>query len=813
MAVLRRDQLLAARAGVVSGGLEAGQLPKARLMTSALQCPQPVLHAKPAGPEEDPTSVPEEQPHRPGQVLRKALAAAEQIDVEEVHTPRACKKKPFEATAMDYNTPEKCARPPKMAETLHPCGEVLLKPLNAHASEFFPSQPTADAESFFASVSALLAPFQDGSKLYMPPVLPAVPTVPMFDVNAVVSWASSLDDVYKDASSMAKFVQEQRSEVPFSAALDVDCSTARLLTITACLLNHFFQHQVLQTSPSLMQIIEAQLEGHCATSGSWSKTMLQQVAFRPEDLAKLDHRLGILLKKLPSQFFPRLASATPAGLNLRWQQTAEGGHWLFREAPELRRLVQARSCNGDFAVLSLSFQREVHFEPERLRSEAMRTLPPGMAPTTVTLTTMTTVILTTMTTMITTTTMTTTTATTMTTTTATTMTTTTAMTMTTTTTIPTTTTPTTTEGTEGDSGEAADRRIATKYQGEGQLSPSQATMERFFRLCPPGVACFQGLDIKTEDEVTSSLVGKGYDARSARCKGSANTIAWDRTQWTFLSSREQGSAIAVDLAWQGKVHVRFACLRPALEDCGSQNLRDLLRPARALVACADLSSVGGAFAATLVPGLAGLRSAMFEALGSEVSVPLPRAESVRRQKKLQDLWQPSGIFMTGLEPVAALSEHSEGLGIAGSCQESLEEVRRAGICVCRQATWRRCQTRMHGRPSQEGRSLCWPSSSLRSTSEAKVGRALRPFARARVLTIPHRVASEIATRARNSGSSKRSTGRVSSEQKLTDIVVSSDLCSNLSLQNLTVSPLVREPTVYQSQHETQRHLNIEGLEE
>ena len=133
---------------------------------------------------------------------------------------------------MDYNTPEKCARPPKMAETLHPCGEVepfslrgvlstpkspdlspaevLLKPLNAHASEFFPSQPTADAESwprwwnwgayevwvlgfpalglkvqepggggrevartlhtarqqesFFASVSALLAPFQDGSK-------------------------------------------------------------------------------------------------------------------------------------------------------------------------------------------------------------------------------------------------------------------------------------------------------------------------------------------------------------------------------------------------------------------------------------------------------------------------------------------------------------------------------------------------------------------------------------------------------------------------------------------------------------------------
>ena len=74
------------------------------------------------------------------------------------------------ATAMDYNTPEKCARPPKMAETLHPCGEVepfslrgvlstpkspdlspaevLLKPLNAHASEFFPSQPTADAESW-----------------------------------------------------------------------------------------------------------------------------------------------------------------------------------------------------------------------------------------------------------------------------------------------------------------------------------------------------------------------------------------------------------------------------------------------------------------------------------------------------------------------------------------------------------------------------------------------------------------------------------------------------------------------------------------
>ncbi|OLP80634.1 hypothetical protein AK812_SmicGene38934 [Symbiodinium microadriaticum] len=354
MAVLRRDQLLAARAGVVGGGLEAGQLPKARLMTSTLQRPQTALHAKTAGPEEDPPSVPEEVPHRAGQVLRKALSAAEHNDVEEVHTPRACKKKPLEATATEYNTPEKCARPPKMAETLHPCGKVLLKPLNAHASEFVPSQPTPAAEeSFFASVSALLAPLQD-SKLYMPPVLPAVP---MLDVNAVVSWASSLDDIYKDASLMAKFVQEQRPEVPSSAALDVDSSTARNLTITACLLNHFFQHHVLQTSPSIMQIIEAQLEGHCATSGPWSKTMLQQVAFRPEDLATLDHRLGILLKKLPSQFFPRLASAT-SSLNLRWQQTPEGGHWLFRDAPELRRLVQARSCDGDFAVLSLSFQRE-----------------------------------------------------------------------------------------------------------------------------------------------------------------------------------------------------------------------------------------------------------------------------------------------------------------------------------------------------------------------------------------------------------------------------------------------------------------------
>ena len=30
----------------------------------------------------------------------------------------------LKATATEYNTPEKCARPPKMAETLHPCGKV-----------------------------------------------------------------------------------------------------------------------------------------------------------------------------------------------------------------------------------------------------------------------------------------------------------------------------------------------------------------------------------------------------------------------------------------------------------------------------------------------------------------------------------------------------------------------------------------------------------------------------------------------------------------------------------------------------------------
>ncbi|CAJ1383196.1 unnamed protein product [Effrenium voratum] len=209
------------------------------------------------------------------------------------------------------------------------------------------------------------------------------------------------------------------------------------------------------------------------------------------------------------------------------------------------------------------------------------------------------------------------------------------------------------------------RKSETESKSVASLSLSPAcirhhrfTLDRLLRFKRSGIACIQGLDA-TQSELAASIVGKGYGQCCAKgADGEANTIIWDRRVWTLVGSKECGSAVAVDLSHAGQ-SMRVVCLRPTLKHCaecspccGSHCFYDLLQASRVVV-CADLSRVGGTSSAGLVPGLATFQSAMFEILGYEIEVP---ASGEQRR----DLWHPSGVFFRGVEPVAALSGHTEG---------------------------------------------------------------------------------------------------------------------------------------------------------
>eukprot|EP00931_Biecheleriopsis_adriatica_P031209 TRINITY_DN18329_c0_g1_i1.p1 TRINITY_DN18329_c0_g1~~TRINITY_DN18329_c0_g1_i1.p1 ORF type:complete len:737 (+),score=204.80 TRINITY_DN18329_c0_g1_i1:230-2212(+) len=204
-------------------------------------------------------------------------------------------------------------------------------------------------------------------------------------------------------------------------------------------------------------------------------------------------------------------------------------------------------------------------------------------------------------------------------------------------------------------------------------------LDQLFRMQHAGIACFQGLDADVDGkEFAEGILGEGYGKACAKAAdGNANTIFWDRRSWSLLVSHEHGSAIAVDLLSKEieSFVLRVVCLRPKISDCGDPSILDyvirapMLCPLEnpAVVACADFAHVGGAESAALVPGLLGLRSAMFDVLGSEVSAPRPQlpnasAAGCGRPKKqlLQELWHPASILSYGLRAAAALSQHSEG---------------------------------------------------------------------------------------------------------------------------------------------------------
>lgn len=184
-------------------------------------------------------------------------------------------------------------------------------------------------------------------------------------------------------------------------------------------------------------------------------------------------------------------------------------------------------------------------------------------------------------------------------------------------------------------------------------------LDRMLKFKRAGIACLQGLD-SSDHDLAASIFGKGYGRFCAQGSGEANTIIWDRSLWTFCASHECNAGLAVDLTSQGQT-IRVACLRPTLEHSCEADFADFLLSENVnLVVCVDLSLLGGTSSAGLVPALLGLHSAMFETLGHEVLVPKPSASNEPDADDLNPLWDPCGIFFSGVEPMAALSGYTEG---------------------------------------------------------------------------------------------------------------------------------------------------------
>ena len=184
-------------------------------------------------------------------------------------------------------------------------------------------------------------------------------------------------------------------------------------------------------------------------------------------------------------------------------------------------------------------------------------------------------------------------------------------------------------------------------------------LDRMLKFKRAGIACLQGLD-SSDNDLAASIFGKGYGRFCAQGSGEANTIIWDRSLWTFCASHECNAGLAVDLTSKDQT-IRVACLRPTLEHSCEADFADfLLSENLKLVVCADLSLLGGTSSAGLVPSLLGLHSAMFETLGHEVLVPKPSASKQPDADDFYPLWDPCGIFFSGVEPMAALSGYTEG---------------------------------------------------------------------------------------------------------------------------------------------------------
>ncbi|CAE8634405.1 unnamed protein product, partial [Polarella glacialis] len=142
----------------------------------------------------------------------------------------------------------------------------------------------------------------------------------------------------------------------------------------------------------------------------------------------------------------------------------------------------------------------------------------------------------------------------------------------------------------------------------------QARVKRQLLVHHTDLICLQGVDAYgCGASLAAGLTEEGYGFACARDgKGEANSIFWDRSRWELLGQEACAGALSVVLQpfEDYAIRVRAVCFQAKVPGLSNPSLRDLFGasdPAGLgpLIACTDLSALGGAEAAGIVEELMG----------------------------------------------------------------------------------------------------------------------------------------------------------------------------------------------------------------
>jgi len=235
--------------------------------------------------------------------------------------------------------------------------------------------------------------------------------------------------------------------------------------------------------------------------------------------------------------------------------------------------------------------------------------------------------------------------------------------------------------------------------------------------------CLHGLDPEgTGEGLMTTLAEEGYRYTFARsATGEANSIFWDPGRFELAVRRDLGGAdLAVDLRplEDPQVVLKIVCIKPEVPTSDAPGiLRGLLShgveadvepgsdvtpteglaSSSRLVVSADLSLLGGAQCADVVEELVGLSSVAVRILGEELQTPLVVHSEEGFQQPARApasgfvrLHRPDGMFFgRGLEPLLALSGHTEPYLVTMPSEDVMQQFPACRIPILAAFDWRK----------------------------------------------------------------------------------------------------------------------------
>ncbi|CAK9012195.1 unnamed protein product [Durusdinium trenchii] len=228
--------------------------------------------------------------------------------------------------------------------------------------------------------------------------------------------------------------------------------------------------------------------------------------------------------------------------------------------------------------------------------------------------------------------------------------------------------------------------IADALADQTAGSQRLAKVKRQVLVYQTDLICLQGLDTneKTGASLAASLTEEGYGFACYKCE-EANSIFWDRRRWELIREEEgiAGHTLAVELRpfEDPDSTIRVLCSRAKVPEVNevkesSRWLKTFGIPHKSVrlydvndkvLACTDLSLMGGAEAAGIMDELICLPSVAEEVLGEEVAAHIPAPPGLSEDCELAPvciaglnrLRHPDAVFFRNMAPVIVLSGHTD----------------------------------------------------------------------------------------------------------------------------------------------------------